>query len=90
MFTYVCKNCGGYSYSASNEREDEPCIYCDYPSTVLVLDEDDAEEGEEMEDKIFVHVCIAVSDDCQNFEDSYGEICVRCNRCGRFNGDDNE
>lgn len=24
-------------------------------------------------------------DDCENLENSYGEICVKCNRCGRFN-----
>ena len=22
---------------------------------------------------------------CQNLEESYGEICVKCNKCGRFN-----
>ena len=25
-----------------------------------------------------------VTDDCQNLEESYGEICVKCNKCGRF------
>ena len=24
-------------------------------------------------------------EDCQNVEHSYGEICVKCNKCGRFN-----
>ena len=24
-------------------------------------------------------------DNCKNLESSYGEICVRCNKCGRFN-----
>ena len=24
-------------------------------------------------------------DNCKNIEQSYGEICVHCNRCGRFN-----
>ena len=30
--------------------------------------------------------CIAfsVTDDCRNFMDSWGEICVGCNCCGRF------
>ncbi len=23
-------------------------------------------------------------EDCQNLESSYGEICVQCNKCGRF------
>jgi len=32
---------------------------------------------------IQIHVDIAVTDDCKN-PDSYGEICVMCNRCGRF------
>lgn len=26
-------------------------------------------------------------DDCKNLEESYGEICVQCNRCGRFDVD---
>ena len=30
-----------------------------------------------------VHICLAVIDGCKNM-DSYGEICVRCNECGRF------
>lgn len=30
-----------------------------------------------------VHTCIQVSKDCINY-DSYGEICVGCNACGRF------
>ena len=29
----------------------------------------------------------AVSDNCENLEQSYGEICVKCGKCGRvFNG----
>ena len=27
---------------------------------------------------------IGVIKECKNLEDSYGAICVRCNRCGRF------
>ena len=30
-------------------------------------------------------MAIAVIDDCKNKKESYGEICVRCNLCGRFN-----
>ena len=26
----------------------------------------------------------AVSDNCQNLMESYGEICVHCNKCGKF------
>lgn len=29
-------------------------------------------------------VCYSVNEDCRNLEDSYGEICTRCNCCGRF------
>ena len=29
------------------------------------------------------HICIGVTDNCKNPE-SYGTICVKCNRCGRF------
>ena len=28
-------------------------------------------------------ICIGVDDNCRN-PDSYGMICVRCNKCGRF------
>jgi len=31
----------------------------------------------------FVHICLAVIDGCKN-PDSFGEICVWCNECGRF------
>lgn len=26
----------------------------------------------------------AVSKNCKNLSESYGEICVKCNKCGRF------
>lgn len=32
-----------------------------------------------------IHIDYAVNEDCLNFYDSYGEICVHCNACGRFN-----
>ena len=32
-----------------------------------------------------IHVDFSVREDCLNPEDSYGEICVHCNCCGRFN-----
>lgn len=35
-----------------------------------------------------IHIQLTPIKDCKNFEDSYGEICVRCNLCGRFNEDD--
>lgn len=31
-----------------------------------------------------IHVSCGVSKDCKNKEESYGEVCVRCNKCGRF------
>ena len=31
-----------------------------------------------------VHSEISPSDGCKNLQESYGEICVRCNKCGRF------
>lgn len=30
-------------------------------------------------------VCYSVTNNCVNLFDSYGEICVGCNACGRFN-----
>jgi hypothetical protein len=38
-------------------------------------------EQQESENK---YISIGVTDDCKNLEESYGEICVRCNKCGRF------
>lgn len=31
-----------------------------------------------------IHVDIAANESCKNPWDSYGEICIRCNCCGRF------
>jgi hydroxypyruvate isomerase len=31
------------------------------------------------------HICFSVSENCENMHDSYGEICVDCNCCGRVN-----
>ena len=31
-----------------------------------------------------IHASIGALEDCQNKQESYGEICVRCNKCGRF------
>ena len=31
-----------------------------------------------------IHICYSVTKGCKN-PDSYGEICVRCNQCGRLN-----
>ena len=32
-------------------------------------------------------ICKSVMENCQNFYDSYGEICVGCNCCGRIDTD---
>lgn len=34
-----------------------------------------------------IHVSHGVSKDCKNKEESYGEVCVQCNKCGRFDKD---
>lgn len=34
-----------------------------------------------------VHFCFSVRKDCCNMLDSYGEICVGCNCCGRIDED---
>lgn len=31
-----------------------------------------------------IHIDFSVLDDCLNLYESYGEICVHCNCCGRF------
>lgn len=33
---------------------------------------------------MIVHTCFSVREDCKNLMESYGEICVQCNKCGRF------
>jgi hypothetical protein len=35
-----------------------------------------------------IHISYGVTDDCKNLEESYGEICVKCNKCGRFDEDE--
>ena len=34
-----------------------------------------------------LHIIYGVTDDCKNLEESYGAICVKCNKCGRFDKD---
>ena len=36
---------------------------------------------------MYLHITYSVLDNCRNLENSYGEICVKCNKCGRFNED---
>ena len=33
---------------------------------------------------MYIHITYSALDDCKNLESSYGEICVRCEKCGRF------
>lgn len=35
-------------------------------------------------EETLIFVDFAPLDGCQNVEESYGEICVKCNKCGRF------
>ena len=37
-----------------------------------------------------IYVSYAVTDDCKNLAESYGEICVQCNKCGRFDKEEEE
>ena len=39
---------------------------------------------------MYIHITYSALDDCQNLESSYGEICVRCNKCGRFDKETKE
>jgi len=40
------------------------------------------------EESLLQHVSIRALKDCKNEQESFGEICVRCNKCGRFNKDE--
>ena len=31
-----------------------------------------------------IHIDFSIGKDCKNLQDSFGEICVKCNACGRF------
>lgn len=33
--------------------------------------------------KEIIHLDYGVSDNCQNLKESYGEVCVKCEKCGR-------
>lgn len=39
---------------------------------------------------MMVLIDYGVTDNCQNLEESYGEICVKCNKCGRFDTENEE
>ena len=31
-----------------------------------------------------MNICVSIIDNCKNLYDSFGEICVKCNCCGRI------
>jgi len=31
-----------------------------------------------------LHITYSTTEDCKNMGESYGEICVHCNKCGRW------
>jgi hypothetical protein len=33
-----------------------------------------------------LHITYSVTEDCKNDGGAYGEICTRCNKCGRWGG----
>lgn len=36
---------------------------------------------------MYLHITYSALESCKNLESSYGEICVKCNKCGRFDKD---
>ena len=44
MNRYKCPACGGNQYSASADKEKEPCIYCGHPGTELMRDLEEEDE----------------------------------------------
>ena len=37
-----------------------------------------------------IFIDYSVTEDCKNLEQSYGEICIQCNKCGRFDKNKDE
>ena len=35
-----------------------------------------------------LHITYSTTEDCKNMGESYGEICVHCNKCGRWEEQD--
>jgi hypothetical protein len=66
---YTCSKCGTF-----NSDKDNFCPNCGADMR--------GKAEEEKEPPIFIDS--APLKDCKNKAESYGEICVRCNKCGRF------
>ena len=35
MYLYICEKCGSKQYSASSEKENEKCLYCDSEKVIF-------------------------------------------------------
>ena len=65
---------------------DEGCKKCSHFDEQVHLDKEDKVDTspEHLPD---FPVEISPMYGCKNLKESYGEICVRCNKCGRFGGE---
>jgi hypothetical protein len=62
--------------------KDIACANCEVNAEERYFEEEfDRSESEDE------YISIGITDDCKNLEESYGEICVRGNKCGRFDGE---
>lgn len=65
---------------------DEGCKNCSHFDEQVHLDaEDKADTSPEHLPDFPVEISPMYG--CKNLKESYGEICVRCNKCGRFGGE---
>ena len=39
---------------------------------------------------MYIHITYAPIEDCKSEYQTYGEICIKCNKCGRFDGKEDE
>ena len=61
---------------------DEGCKKCSHFDEQVHLDQED--KVETSPEHLFID--ISPMDGCKNMIESFGEICVKCNKCGRFGG----
>lgn len=61
---------------------DEGCKKCSHFDEQVHLDKED--KVDTSPEHLFID--ISPMDGCKNLIESYGEICVKCNKCGRFGG----
>lgn len=59
---------------------DDGCKNCSHFDEQVYLDQED--KVETSPEHLFID--ISPMDECKNMMESYGEICVKCNKCGRF------